>query len=199
MSEGSFEIKSEVTVSEPCLSGLTVLNSRLSLEEIAGKAVVERALAELPDAEREQYLSCGTDAWLPVRIADEVQRAVAREAGIPVGEFAGFVRAFSHRSVERMVSTVWRVLLRFTSDKALIERTPELFANTYNVGRLTASVDEPGRGTVSLTEWPEISDEQMIGTAAGIEAVLQTAGRKNVEIRWQRTSEGVKYTATWTT
>lgn len=185
-------------MSEPCLSGLTVINSRQSLEEIAGKDVVLRALEDLPDEEREQYLSVTPEAWLPVRIADEVQRAVAREAGIPVGEFAAFVRAFSHRSVERMVSTVWRVLLRFTSDKALVERTPELFSKAYNVGRLSATVDEPGRGTVILEEWPGISDEQMIGTAAGIEAVLQTAGRKNVVIRWQRTPDGARYIATWT-
>ena len=185
-------------MSEPSLSGHAVINSRQSLEEIAGKDVVLRALEDLPDDEREQYLAITPEAWLPVRIADEVQRAVAREAGIAPGEFAGFVRAFSHRSVERMVSTVWRVLLRFTSDKALVERTPELFSHTYNVGKLGAAVDEPGRGTVTLDEWPGISDEQMIGTAAGIEAVLQTAGRKNVEIRWQRTSTGARYVATWT-
>jgi hypothetical protein len=185
-------------VSEPCLSGHTVLNSRQSLEEIAGKDVVLRALEDLPDEERERYLTITPEGWLPVRIADEVQRAVAREAGIPPGEFPGFVRSFSHRSVERMVSTVWKVLLRFTSDKALVERTPELFSHTYNIGRLSASVDEPGRGTVLLDDWPGISDEQMIGTAAGIEAVLQTAGRKNVQIRWQRTSTGAKYVATWT-
>jgi hypothetical protein len=185
-------------VSEPCLSGLTVINSRQSLEEIAGKDVVLRALEDLPDEERERYLAVTPEAWLPVRIADEVQRAVAREAGIPPGEFPGFVRAFSHRSVERMVSTVWRVLLRFTSDKALVERTPELFSHAYNVGRLSAAVEEPGRGTVTLDDWPGISDEQMIGTAAGIEAVLQTAGRKNVQIRWQRTSTGARYVATWT-
>ena len=185
-------------MTEPCLSGLTVINSRQSLEEIAGKDVVLRALEDLPDEEREQYLSIGPDSWLPVRIADEVQRAVAREAGIPVGEFAGFVRQFSHRSVERMVSTVWKVLLRFTSDKALVERTPELFSKTYNVGRLAAAVEGPGQGTVTLDEWPDVSDEQMIGTAAGIEAVLQTAGRKNVQIRWQRTATGARYVATWT-
>jgi len=185
-------------VSEACLSGLTILNSRQSLEEIAGKDVVERALAALSPEERDEYMAVGPDSWLPVHIADEVQRAVAREAGVPVGEFAGFVRAFSHRSVERMVSTVWRLLLRFTSDKALVERTPELFAHTYNVGRLTAAVEGPGRGTLVLTDWPDVSDEQMIGTAAGIEAVLQTAGRKNVELRWQRTPDGATYTATWT-
>lgn len=184
-------------MTEACLSGLTVQNSRQSLEEIAGREVVERALAELSPADRDEYLSVGPDSWLPVRIADEVQRAVAREAGIPVGEFAGFVRSFSHRSVERMVSTVWKVLLRFTSDKALVERTPDLFSKTYNVGRLSAVVDGPGRGTLVLEDWPGISDEQMIGTAAGIEAVLQTAGRRNVEIRWQRTPSGATYTATW--
>jgi hypothetical protein len=185
-------------LSEPCLSGQTIINSRQSLEEIAGADVVERALAGLPEEEREQYLSVEPESWVPVRIADEVQRAVAREAGIPVGELAGFVRAFSHRSVERMVSTVWKVLLRFTSDKALVERTPELFSNTYNVGRLSASADGPGKATVTLEGWPDISDEQMIGTAAGIEAVLQTAGRKNVEIRWQRTPSGALYAAKWT-
>ena len=57
-------------MSEPCLSGQTVINSRQSLEEIAGKEVVLRALEDLPDDERERYLSITEDAWLPVRIAD---------------------------------------------------------------------------------------------------------------------------------
>jgi len=38
----------------------------------------------------------------------------------------------------------------------------------------------------------------MIGTAAGIEAVLQTAGRRDVDIRWQRTPAGVLYVVKWT-
>lgn len=185
-------------VVEPSISGISIIHSREALEELAGREIVERALLQLAEADRAEYLAVTPSGWLPVRIADEVQRAVALEAGVGVGGFAEFVRAFSHRSVARMVGTVWKIVLQFTSDRALIERTPELHAQTYNVGRLSAVVDSPGHGRVTLEEWPGVSDEQMIGIAAGIEAVLQEAGRKGVEVRWTRTGEGVQYALTWT-
>jgi len=182
---------------QPCLSGISIINSRQSLEEIVGKEAVQRAVQSLSEADREAYVNIAPNAWLPVRIADELQRAVAREAGVGVDGFIEFVREFSHRSVARMVGTVWRLLLQFTSDQALIERTPELHRKTYNVGRLTAHTDSPGHAVIDLDDWPAISDEQVIGTAAGIEAVLQAAGRRQVAIRWKRTAGGAQYTATW--
>ncbi|HVU03681.1 MAG TPA: hypothetical protein VHE30_18105 [Polyangiaceae bacterium] len=183
---------------EPSLAGDSVLSSRQSLEEIVGADVVNRAIELLSDADREAYLGAKAGSWLPVRIADEFQRAVAREARIAVDAFPEFVRAFCHRSVERMVGTVWRLVLHVLTDHQLVDRANELHRRTYNVGRLTARVDGPGVATISLSEWPSISDEQMIGTAAGIEAVLGAAGRKNVSIRWKRTADGADYAATWT-
>jgi hypothetical protein len=59
-------------------------------------------------------------------------------------------------------------------------------------------VDSPGHGVVTLQEWPTVSDEQMIGIAAGVEAVLQTAGRTGVVVRWKRTADGAQYTLAWT-
>lgn len=185
-------------VVEPSISGISIIHSRQSLEELASKDVVERALLQLSEADRAAYLAVAPSSWLPVRIADEVQRAVALEAGVGVEEFAEFIRAFSHRGVARMVGTVWKLLLQFTSDRALVERTPELHAQTYNIGRLSAVVESPGHGVVTLEEWPAVSDEQMIGIAAGIEAVLQEAGRKGVAVRWKRTGEGAQYTLGWT-
>ncbi len=184
-------------MAEPCLSGLSILNSRQSLEEVAGVEAVAKAVASLSDADREIYEAALPESWVPVRIADEVQRAVAAESGVPPGEFADFVRRFCHRTTERMVSTIWRILLRFTSDKALVERTPEFHSRTYNVGRLEARVEQPGVGVVELVEWPDVSEEQMLGIAGGIEAVLQVAGRREVRVRWTRTSGGIRYHVTW--
>ena len=184
-------------VAEPSISGISIIHSRESLEELAGKDVVERALLQLSEVDRDEYLNVSPSSWLPVRIADEVQRAVALEAGVGVDGFAEFVREFSHRGVARMVGTVWKLLLQFTSDRALVERTPELHAQTYNVGRLSAVVESPGHAVAMLEDWPSVSDEQMIGIAAGIEAVLQEAGRKGVVVRWKRTAEGAQYTLVW--
>ena len=182
---------------EPCLSGTSVLSSLQSLEEMVGRQVVDRAMNDLPEADRDAYRAAKEGDWIPVRIADDVQRAVAHEAGIPVDQFVQFVREFSHRSVSRTVTTAWKLLLRLTSDKALIERTPQFYESTYNIGKMTAQVPAPGRGIVTLSEWPDISEEQMIGTAGGIEAVLQAAGRKDVKIKWKRNAAGVRYTVQW--
>jgi len=94
--------------------------------------------------------------------------------------------------VERTFSGVWRVLLRLSSDDALIKRTAMLYAKACDRGKMSAALVAPGRVRLTLTEWPEIPDLGAIALAAGIEAMLSVVGRAAV-ITWTRDRAAVVF------
>ena len=51
--------------------------------------------------------------------------------------------------------------------------------------------------TVVLTGWPNMPDLRRLGVAAGVEAVLEMAGRKNVSVEFEGTADGAIYQARW--
>lgn len=89
------------------------------------------------------------------------------------------------------------MLLRLTSDSALVSRTPVLYAKSYNRGRLVASIVFGGRGHVELLDWPDVPDWPIRGTQAGIETGLEIAGRRNVRVEPTRTRTGASFHVTW--
>jgi hypothetical protein len=95
------------------------------------------------------------------------------------------------------MKTVWRALLRLTTDNALITRTPVIFSRSYNRGRLTASIPVPGRGEITLDEWPDAPEWPLRATRIGVETVLRLAGRKDVRVVAERRPQGAFFLATW--
>ena len=72
-------------------------------------------------------------------------------------------------------------------------------ADQYRVIKRPLIKNAMGKGAATLTQsgWPEISDLQIIGVAAGVETVLRCAGREGVKLTWRRTPTGVEISATW--
>jgi hypothetical protein len=89
------------------------------------------------------------------------------------------------------------MLLRLTTDSALIARTPVLFGKSYNRGRLIAAIPKPGLGEIRLVDWPDPPEWPVRGTRIGIETVLRVAGRVDVRVEGQRTATGAHYQARW--
>jgi hypothetical protein len=100
-------------------------------------------------------------------------------------------------SIERTMRTLWRVLLRLTTDQALVSRTPVIYGKSYNRGRLEAHITESGRAEIRLLDWPAAPEWPLRATKIGIETVLRIAGRQDVRIIYTRTPDGAGYTATW--
>jgi hypothetical protein len=133
-------------------------------------------------------------SWIRVSTADAALSAVAREAGRDPLRFQAEV---ARVGVEKTLGTVWRVLLRLVTDEALVKRTPLLHSKTYDTGRMTARIAQPGRAEIALDDWPEVPEIDIIAIAAGVEAVLRAAGRREVRVRHERTRSGAFYVATW--
>jgi hypothetical protein len=89
------------------------------------------------------------------------------------------------------------MLLRLSSDEALIKRTPMIYSRSRNVGELSARIVEPGRAELKLTEWPEITDRQMRSVGVGIESVIALTGRRSVQMRCTRTASGAVFDLRW--
>lgn len=100
-------------------------------------------------------------------------------------------------STERTLSTVWRVLLRFTSDEAILDRTPMMWERTRNVGRLELVSLEPGCSVLEVKGWPGMPQRHARILAINIETVLRCAGREEVRCHWKRTADGAVYQTRW--
>jgi hypothetical protein len=183
-----------VSFVEPRVSGAVLLDQHRVMEEIAGKDVVKAAMAKLDPEQRSEYESLLPVSWCSVTTANAVVTAVARECGRNASALqAEVVRV----GVERTLKSIWRIILRFTWDDALISRTPMIYSKTYDRGELKAKMAYPGRAEVDLVGWPTVPQLDIEGLATGIETVLRVAGRRDVKVNWERRPGGVFYVATW--
>jgi len=180
--------------SGPRVSGAMLIGHRLAMEDLAGADVVSRALASLGPERENDYRTMTALSWLPVELADAVTTAVAREAGRPLMEFHGEV---TRLNLQRTFTTLWRLLLRVTTDSALMSRTPSVYARTFDQGTLVSQVVAPGRAEVKVRGWADMPPLQLEGLRVGVDTVLVVAGRRDVKVFGERHAQGANFTASW--
>jgi hypothetical protein len=178
----------------PKLSGQAVLDSRWAFEQVVGAASVRRALDSLPPSTREIYESATPLTWIPYGVMRDVHDAYARQSGRSVEDLLEDVLP---KAIERSFATVWRLLLRFTSDEALVARTPLLYTRTRSRGTMTARVVQPGEGVAELTGWASIPQRDIHALAISIRTFLTLAGRAKVSVRGERTASGARFHSKW--
>lgn len=179
----------------PRTSGQTILDQHVILEEIAGKAVVARVVDALPPDMREEYRTLLAIGWCRLTIDRAVVTGVAEALGRELVEFQS---ELVRRSFERTLNTVWRVIMRFTSDEALVKRAAILYSKTLqNCGELSAAIPRPGHLDARLSGWTTAEDYDLKGISVGIETVLRVAGRKDVKVVYTRRPDGAQFTGTW--
>lgn len=178
----------------PKMSGALVLEHRRQLLERCGHARFERALARLPADMRREYDEISTVSWPRVEVAE----AIVRAAGDVLGrDSASLHEEISRASVERTLTTLWRLLLRFTSDEALVARTPRIYARALNRGELQPRMVAPGRAEIRVVGWPDIPEFSLRGVRIGIESVLRLSHRHDVRVVTEATPDGPRFVATW--
>jgi hypothetical protein len=178
----------------PSASGISVLDLRAALEEICGAEVVKAALSSLPAETRSEFVEITAISWVPLttitRVVDAVAAAAHKNPERLIDEAV-------RRAVERTFKTVWRVMLRFTTDAALIARTPVVYSLSRNIGRLTARMVAPGKAEVTLNDWPGVSPRHVRTLGISIVTVVTLAGRKEVSVTSTPTSDGAVFHLSW--
>jgi hypothetical protein len=179
---------------EPSASGVGVIEVRRALIEAVGEPVFARALATLPAELRDEYENISPFGWVKLSTSGAVLDAVAAEAKLDAEAlFDRVLRA----GVERSFKTVWKVLLHFTSDDALIARTSLVYGKSRNIGQLSARITSPGQVEATLTGWPGMADRHARGIAISMAVVLELAGRKDARYFYHRTADGAVFKLTW--
>jgi len=178
----------------PSNSGTSVLDLLKAYEELVGPEVVADALAKLPPEIRAEIDAITPLSWVPVASVARVIEQIAAEAHCDADVLLD--RAV-RLATKRTLKTVWRLLLKLTTAEALIARTPIFYSKSRNVGRLTARLVAPRRSELTLSDWPGISQRHRRTLAVSIETIVTLAGKRDVQITWEPTSDGAVYQLTW--
>jgi hypothetical protein len=178
----------------PRLVGQSVRDIRWALERTLGTDVVSRALASLPEPVRTQYAEAKPLEWVPYSTVVSAHEAIAREGNTTM---EAMLEDAVPLAVERAFKTVWRILLRFTSDEALISRTPLLYSKTRSKGRMTARRVSPGLATAEIEGWPQMPPRDVRAIALSIETTLRLCGRERVSCTAASTATGARYEIRW--
>jgi hypothetical protein len=183
-----------VAAEEPSAAGATIQVLRRVLEDLVGVNVVAGALQKLPPKVREEFDPVTPMTWVPLTTSLMAVEYVAAEARRHPDEL---MDEAVRRCTEQMFRTSWRLLLRFTTDHALIARTPLLYSKWRNIGQLESRLLGPGRSELWLRGWPNVSERNVRTLGVCIETVLRLAGRRAVKVEWTRTADGARFLAGW--
>ena len=178
----------------PSASGFAVRDLRWALEALCGAERVREALDALPSEVREPFLAAPAEPWVPLRVTT----AVVDEVAARVGENPeALVDRAIARATERSLGTVLRVLLRFTSNRALLERIPSIYRRTRNVGEVRILRIEEGSGEIEIVGWPDMPARHARLVAVNTETLLRCIGREDPRVHYKRTPDGARYQILW--
>lgn len=162
---------------------------RAYMESIAGRAVVADAIAALPAALRQSYDEATLLSWVPQVAVREVTRNVARALAMSPVELAERVVS---DSVSDLCAGPWNILLRLTSDEALVSRAAAIFQRAFDKGSVETRLVAEGEVELTLRGWPAADDMDIASLAAGIRATLTAVGRAS-RVERSRTGDGALY------
>lgn len=179
---------------EPRIAGTMVLQHRQVMEERFGKARVTNALGALREQQRTELAQALPANWIRLDAFQALYDAVSRETGVGLDELHS---AVTRESTSRTVRTVWRMLLRLSTDQTLVTRTPEMYKKAFSIGQVQSRLVEAGRSENVLTGWPQVPDFVLRQVRVATEEVLVLAGRSEIGVQVERRPDGAQYTVTW--
>ena len=182
------------TPQEPCSAGIAILDGLRELEELVGVDAVQRARAQLTPEQRAELESATALSWIRISTSAKLFDLVASVAG---REPESMVDEITRRAVKRTFTTAWRMLVRLTTDDALMKRAPAMYSRGRNTGVLTAGMREPGLAELELTGWPGVPVRQVRVFGVGMQTIALLAGRREVALRFDCTRAGAHFQLRW--
>src|SRR6185503_17048089 len=137
------------------MSGSIILEHRNVIVERFGTTVLNEAVAGLSAAEQEEFNEARPSTWVRISTIEAFYANLSRQLGRRVADVHVEI---GRLATERTLKGLWRVFLRFTTDEALITRSPVIFSKSFDCGRVEAAVPRPGQGQVTLLDWPNVTD-----------------------------------------
>ena len=178
----------------PSASGARVAAMREILQERLGKAQLTSLLSPLAEDVRREYLEATPLSWVRTSTDYAVHDAVAASLG---ADPVSFHEELLRLAMDRTFKTVWRIFLRFSSDEALIARTPMIYSRTRNVGEMKSRLLSPGRGEIVLSKYPGIAPRDVRSLGVGLSCILKLTGRRDVKLTTTAQPDGAVFHLAW--
>lgn len=178
----------------PCLSGAVFLRNVESFRREVGDAAVDQAFASLSQEQRDRLQAAVPAAWLWATDVDELYYAIADAAG---RDLLSFYSDVVRQGIEQTLRSVWRVLIRLSTPRALLLRAPIVYGRSHSTGTIVPEMLGTGQARAVLTGWPDMSDLRRVGVATGIETLLSVAGRHDAKVEFEATADGAVFHVTW--
>lgn len=178
----------------PSLSGAVFLRNIEFFRKEVGSDAVDRAFAALPEEQRDRLNAAVPAAWMWATDVDDLYYGIADAAG---RDLLSFYSDVVRQGIEQTLRSVWRVLIRLSGPRALLQRAPIVYGRGHSAGTIVPTVLEPGRARAVLTGWRGMSDLRRVGVAAGIETLLSVAGRRETKVEFEATDDGAIFHVSW--
>jgi hypothetical protein len=178
----------------PCVAGVAVLDLTRELEEMIGSEVVALARSALTHEQRVELEEATAVSWVRMSTSSAFIDAVGAVSG---RDPEPLVDEAVRRATVRTFKTVWRMLLRLTTDEALVKRTPLIYTRGRNVGQMESRLIAPSTAELLLTRWPDPPPRQMRLIGISVEVVVGLAGRRDVRCDCERKRDGARYLVRW--
>lgn len=184
-----------LSIEDGALHGNIAIRHREGLRESVGGEAFRASLVALAEEHRSAVLSATPSGWVPVEAMQALYDAVARQVSRTPEELQFEIGS---AIVERNVRSLWRMLLRLTSDAQLISQASILYSKTWNRGILEARLRGSGRASMTISNWPDIPAFTVRGVRTAIQTTMTALGRQDIRIATTENSEGVRYDIEWT-
>jgi hypothetical protein len=178
----------------PRVFGVLLVPQRAEIVARVGEAAMSKALLRLPREQRDEYANLRADQWCRSETAERVIIEVAAVSNLDARDL---VDESVHGAIRKSVGKLWRALLVMTSDFSLIDRTPMFYARIYDRGTLIAERTSPGHATLELAGWADVPELHCVAIAAGVRAVLELAGRVDVEATFVQAVDRARFAVSW--
>lgn len=176
------------------MSGAVVLDQLAVYEEVLGRAVIERAIARLEPARRQEMEELLPIGWVRCTTWIATIEDIAGQVGREPTELSA---ELSERGLTRTFGGVWRVLLRLTTDAALLRRAATIWSKTFDKGTLSMEMRGQDRAALTLRGFPEVHEIDLNGSAIAMACILRLGAREDVEVTYRRTPDGAVFDARW--
>jgi hypothetical protein len=187
-------LSAPMSTDEANISCATVVSQLKATESILGALGYQRFLDSLAAADRDAIASLTAVGWVPISLSHRLVEAGAAVASKPYVEFHDMV---IRSTLQTNYKTIWRALMAFTSDEALVARASSMVHRVYDRGEVTAAMLGGGKAVVNVKQWPAMPDRAFFGLRVAIETVMELSRRKGTTVVGHRTADGARYDVAW--
>lgn len=158
------------------VKGVAFRSVLAALEELRGKAVVDRALASLSADDRSSIeFRVVNTGWYPIELYCTLLQAIATSSG----EGESLVRSIGATALRRDVTGVYKVMFRVFSPESVLAISGKLFGFYYDTGSLSITERRHGYARSEYQRCKGFSRLMWIELLGSSEEMLTIAGAKN--------------------